>query len=98
MGFQKLVYCAQNSAKEKMLINKMQMTKEEFKEVGGKMTLLGRMTNALDIAAAILHFASDAAGFATGAELLVDGGQILKRDQKIFETVSGAAKIVFDKT
>ena len=35
---------------------------------------LGRMGDAAEIAAAALYFASDASGFATGAELIVDGG------------------------
>lgn len=35
---------------------------------------LGRMGDASEVAAAALYFASDASGFTTGAELVVDGG------------------------
>jgi len=78
------------------LTNQMQMTHEAFeKAVGDKITLFGRMGRAIDIAHTILYLASDEASFMTGAELLVDGGEVLQRDQPIFDTVSDAADIVF---
>jgi len=77
------------------LISQMEMTKEAFGKIAGETTLLGHMARATDIAYSILHLASDQGGFVTGAELLVDGGEVLKRDQKIFDVVSDAAKTVF---
>jgi len=77
------------------LTNQMQMTNEALEKAVGKITLFGRMGRAIDIAYAILHLASDEAGFMTGTELLVDGGEVLQRDQPIFDTVSDAADVVF---
>ena len=79
------------------LTGRMPMTNEDFEKVVSKMTLLERMANAIDIAYSKLHSASDAASHVTGAELLVDGKEELQKDQKIFDAVSGAAKIVFDE-
>ena len=78
------------------LMNQMKMTGEAFEKAVGKITLFGRLGKAMDIAHAILYLASDEADFMTGAELLVDGGEVLQRDQPIFDTVSDAAKIVFE--
>ena len=80
------------------LTSRLPMTKAEFEKVAGKITLLGRMADAIDIAQAALYFASDAAGYVTGAELLVDGGEVLHREQKLFDTVQPAADIVFKKS
>ena len=77
------------------LTSQMQITDEAFEKAVGKITLFGRMGKAADIAYAILHLASDEAAFITGAELLVDGGEVLQRDQPIFDTVSDAADVVF---
>ena len=78
------------------LTSQMKITNEAFeKAVGKKITLFGRMGRAIDIAYTILNLASDEAGFMTGAELLVDGGEVLQRHQPIFDTVSDAADIVF---
>jgi NAD(P)-dependent dehydrogenase (short-subunit alcohol dehydrogenase family) len=77
------------------LTSQMQITDEAFEKAVGKITLFGRMGKAVDIAYAILHLASDEAAFITGAELLVDGGEVLQRDQPIFDTVSDAADVVF---
>lgn len=76
-------------------MTEMDITPEDLEKVGEKMTLLGRMAHADDVAGAIAYFASDAAQFVTGTELVVDGGEILRRDQKIFEAVGDAAKNVF---
>lgn len=79
-------------------MTEMDITFEDLEKVGEKMTLLGRMAHADDVAGAIAYFASDAAQFVTGTELVVDGGEILRRDQKIFEAVGEAAKNVFKNT
>ena len=76
-------------------LDEMQMDTDALDKIGGNMTLLGRMTRARDVAGAILYFASDTAAFVTGAQLIVDGGEIIKRDQKIFEAVGSAAKTIF---
>ena len=77
------------------LMSQMKMTGEAFERSVGKITLFGRLGKAIDIAHAILYLASDEAAFMTGGELLVDGGEVLQRDQPIFDTVSDAAKTVF---
>lgn len=76
-------------------MTEMNITPEDLEKVGENMTLLGRMAHADDVAGAIAYFASDTAQFVTGTELVVDGGEILRRDQKIFEAVGDAAKVVF---
>ena len=55
---------------------KLGLTKEQiagFSAMIGRVPL-GRMGSADEVAAAALYFASDASGFTTGAELVVDGG------------------------
>ena len=56
---------------------KLGLTEEQIVGLFGPMmgrVPLGRMGNAGEVAAAALYFASDASGFTTGAELVVDGG------------------------
>ena len=56
---------------------KLGLTQEQIVAVFGPMmgrVPLGRMGDADEVAAAALYFASDASGFTTGAELVVDGG------------------------
>jgi len=77
------------------LMSQMQITNEAFEKIVGKITLFGRFGKAIEVAYAILHLASDEAGFMTGAELRVDGGEVLQRDQPIFDAVSDAADVVF---
>ena len=77
------------------LTSQMQITNKALEQAVGKITLFVRMGRAIDIAYAILHLASDEAAFITGAELLVDGGEVLQRDHPLFDTVSDAADVVF---
>jgi NAD(P)-dependent dehydrogenase (short-subunit alcohol dehydrogenase family) len=43
-------------------------------ERGAKLQPVGRVGQPLDVAEAVLYLASDAAGFVTGTQLLLDGG------------------------
>jgi NAD(P)-dependent dehydrogenase (short-subunit alcohol dehydrogenase family) len=55
---------------------KLGLTEEQIAGFGAMIgrVPLGRMGGAGEVAAAALYFASDASGFTTGAELVVDGG------------------------
>ena len=55
---------------------KLGLTEEQIAGFGAMIgrVPLGRMGDASEVAAAALYFASDASGFTTGAELVVDGG------------------------
>ena len=46
----------------------------EFIERYNKKTLLGRMSQAKDVSGAVLYLASDASGYITGQNVVVDGG------------------------
>jgi 3(or 17)beta-hydroxysteroid dehydrogenase len=79
------------------LKTELEMTQDQFNAATTNMTLLGGMAAAIDIAEAILYFASDAARFVTGTQLLVDGGEVLSAgDIQIVDKLSDAAKTVFD--
>jgi NAD(P)-dependent dehydrogenase (short-subunit alcohol dehydrogenase family) len=50
------------------------MSKTEWSEVWLSQTPMGRLAEPEEIAPAVLYLASDAATFATGTNLVVDGG------------------------
>ena len=50
------------------------MSKSEWAEVWLSSTPMGRVAEPHEIAPAVLYLASDAASFATGTNLVVDGG------------------------
>ena len=54
-------------------------SKEEMLSIMARGVLLGRVGKPVDIANAVLYFASDDAQFVTGTELTVDGGEVIKR-------------------
>lgn len=55
-------------------MTKMGMNNEEWKRTWLEMTPLGRVGEPAEIARAVWYLASDAASFATGTNLIVDGG------------------------
>ena len=55
-------------------MTKLGMTNEAWKKVWLELTPLGRVGEPADVAHAVLYLASDAAKFATGTNLVIDGG------------------------
>jgi NAD(P)-dependent dehydrogenase (short-subunit alcohol dehydrogenase family) len=55
-------------------LTELGMSKSEWSEVWLSQTPLGRLAEPEEIAAAVLYLASDAASFATGTNLVIDGG------------------------
>jgi len=55
-------------------MTKRGMTNEEWYRIWKEMTPMGRVGEPVDIAHAVWYLASDAARFATGTDLIVDGG------------------------
>ena len=56
------------------LASELGMSKSEWSEVWLSSTPMGRLAEPQEIAPAVLYLASDAASFATGTNLVVDGG------------------------
>jgi NAD(P)-dependent dehydrogenase (short-subunit alcohol dehydrogenase family) len=55
-------------------LTKLGMSRSEWSEVWLSQTPMGRLAEPEEIAPAVLYLASDAASFATGTNLVVDGG------------------------
>jgi NAD(P)-dependent dehydrogenase (short-subunit alcohol dehydrogenase family) len=55
-------------------MTKLGMTTPGWGEVWMAMTPMGRLGEPIDVARAVLYLASDAAAYATGTDLIVDGG------------------------
>ena len=55
-------------------MTKLGMTNEAWKKEWLELTPLGRVGEPADVAHAVLYLASDAAKFATGTNLVIDGG------------------------
>jgi len=57
---------------------------EDYKQAMIRSVPLGRLGTVADIANAVLFLASDEAGYITGQQIVVDGGQILPESQEAF--------------
>jgi NAD(P)-dependent dehydrogenase (short-subunit alcohol dehydrogenase family) len=55
-------------------LTELGMSKTEWADVWLSSTPLGRLAEPQEIAPAVLYLASDAASFATGTNLVIDGG------------------------
>ena len=55
-------------------LTKLGMSKTEWSSVWLDMSPMGRIGEPVDVAHAVLYLASDASAFATGSNLVVDGG------------------------
>ena len=55
-------------------LTELGMSRSEWSEVWLSQTPMGRLAEPEEIAPAVLYLASDAASFATGTNLVIDGG------------------------